>query len=93
MASWLGWVNQQGMKSVAELDCKEQFHKIQPGWLDKHMSQGMQFLIKCRRWWMAEVTLSIHHSFCALDWPGMGTNKQFRNITHQELSKYVSFEL
>ena len=93
VASWLGWVNQQGMKSVAALACKEQFNKIRPGWVDKHMSEGIQFLIKCRRWWMAEVTWSIHHSFSALDGPGMGTNKQFRYIAHQELSKYISFEL
>ena len=82
MASWLEWVNQQGMKSVTKLDCKEQFNKIQLGWVDKHMSEGIQFLTKRRRWRMAEVTWSVHHSFSALDAPGMGTNKQFRYIVH-----------
>ena len=93
VASWMEWVNQQGMKLVTELDCKEPFNKIQPGWVDKHMSEGIPFLTKRRRWRKAEVTWSVHHSFFALDRLGMGTNKQFRYITHQERTRYVSFEL
>ena len=93
VASRLHWVNQQGMRSITELDCKEQFNKIQPGWIDSHMSEGIHFGIKRRRWRMKEVIWSIHHSVSALDRPGLGTSKQFRYLAHEELARYVSFEL
>ena len=42
---------------------------------------------------MGEVTWSVHHSVRASDRAGLGTNKNFRYITNEELSRYVSFEL
>ena len=93
VAAWLEWVNRQNMTCITELDCKQQFNKIQPTWIDNHMSEGIDFLAKHRRWRMTEVTWSVHHTLSALDRPGMGTNKQFRYLTHQELTRYVSFEL
>ena len=94
VAAWLEWVNQQNMRSVTELDYKEQFNKIQPGWVDSHMSEGIDFLTKRRRSRMTEVTRSVHHSTTQrLNRLGMGTNKKFRYLTHQELAGNVSFEL
>ena len=93
VAAWLAWVNQQNMNSDTELDCKEQFNKILPSWVDSHMSEGIGFLTKHRRWRMAEVTWRVHHSMLALDRLGIGTNKQFRYLTHQELARYFSSEL
>ena len=57
------------------------------------MQQGIDFLTKWKRWRMGEVTWSVHHSVPALDRAGLGTNKHFRYMSHQDLSEYVSFEL
>ena len=81
------------MTCITEPDCKEQFNKIQPTWIDDHVSEGIDFLAKRKRWRMTEVTWSVHHTLSALDRPGMGTNKQFWYLTHDELTRYVSFEL
>ena len=57
------------------------------------MSEGVAFLTKRRPWRMGDVTWSVHHSVPPLDRPGIGTNKIFRYITHDELSRYVAFGL
>ena len=93
VAALVQWANQENMCCIVELDCKEQFNKIQPKWIGEHMSEGVAFLTKRRRWRMGDVTWSVHHSVPALDKPGVRTNKSFGYITHDELSRYVSFEL
>ena len=39
-------VNQRGMRSITEVDCKEHFYKIQPGRIDNHMSEEIGFFDK-----------------------------------------------
>ena len=93
VASWVTWAGKQKLGHITELDCKEQFNKIKPSWIDEHLKEGIAFIAKLRRWRMSEVTWSVHHTAPALDRPGLGTNKSFRYILHQVLSEYVRFEL
>ena len=93
VASWVTWAGKQRLTHITELDCKEQFNKIKPSWIDEHLKEGIAFIAKRRRWRMSEVTWSVHHTAPALDRPGLGTSKSFRYILHQVLSEYVRFEL
>ena len=93
VAQWLRFIDTLGLTTVTELDCKEQFNKIKPQWIEQHMTEGAAYLTAKRRWRMGEVVWSIHASCNSLDRASKGTSRDFRYVTHTELKELVSFEL
>ena len=57
------------------------------------MSQGIAFPTKCKRWRMGEVTWSVHHNIPALDALGLGANKNFGYVSHEELPRMCRLSL
>ena len=54
-AAWFQWAGGQGLHTVTELDCKEQFNYVQPADVEDHMDKASAWLSAKRRWRMPEV--------------------------------------
>ena len=92
-AAWVWITESLGLTALAEFDCKEQFNKIKPAWIEPHLSEVAEYLTHKRRWRMGDVVWSVHPSCSALDRAGKGTSNNFRYSSHEELSKLIVFEL
>ena len=64
---WLDWANELGLTATTELDCKQQFNKIQPRWIESHVEEGVQYLSKKQRWRMTDIMWRVHHNCAAMD--------------------------
>ena len=93
LAAWFQWVGGQGLQTVTELDCKEQFNYVHPTDVEDHMVKASDWLSAKRRWRMPEVVWSIHHMHSALDRVGKATAAGFKYVTHQQLTAIVAHEL
>ena len=82
VAQWLSFIDSLGLTAITELGCKEQFSKIQPWWIESHLTEGAGYLTYKRRLRMDEVVWSVHTSCSALDRAGKGTSGDFRYIFH-----------
>ena len=87
----LGWG--QGLHTITELDCKEQFNFVQPTDVQDHVVRASAWLRSKRRWRMSEVVLSVHHMHSTLDRAGKASAYGFRYITHGQLCSIVQHEL
>ena len=59
-----------GLNMLAELDCKEPFHQINPEWVTEHMKQASAWLHARKRWRSTDVVWSVDKDHRKLDRAG-----------------------
>ena len=93
LATWFHGAAGQGLHTVTQLDCKEQFNLVQLANVQQHKEQASAWL-SAKRWWqMSEIVWSVHHMHSALDRAGKATASGFRYITHDRLCSIIAHEL
>ena len=67
VAQWYRWIDSMHLTTLTELDCKEQFNRVRPKWVVKHMRDTSSWLYKKKRWRSSNLVWSIHKDHRKLD--------------------------